>query len=106
MSEIVNINTEKARLEPDTVFASPLDIVAETGLTRGQKIAALKRWDLTLQDRLRATGEGMAPPEGQTAVEAATIQTISKALTFLERPDDVSATDPGASAGKLGARST
>jgi hypothetical protein len=106
MSEIVNLNIEKARLEPDTVFASPLDIEAETGLTRGQKIAALKRWEQTLQDRLRATGEGMAPPEGQTALEAATIQKISKALTFLERPDDVSAPDTSTSPGKPGTRST
>jgi hypothetical protein len=88
MVQIVNLNTEKARLEPDTVFSSPLDIVAEQGLTRGQKIAALKRWEQTLQDRLRATSEGMSPPAGQTANEAAIIERIFKALEFLERPED------------------
>jgi hypothetical protein len=88
MTEIVNLNSEKARLEPDTVFVSPLDIVAEPGLTRGQKTAALKRWEQTLQDRLRATSEGMSPPAGETANEAATIEKIGKALEFLQRSED------------------
>jgi hypothetical protein len=88
MSEIMNLNSEKARLEPDAVFTSPLDIVAEAGLTRGQKIAALKRWEQTLNDRLRASSEGMTPPPGNSAAEAATIERIGKALEFLERHDD------------------
>jgi hypothetical protein len=86
MAELVNLNVEKARLEPDAVFARPLDIVAEGGLTRGQKIASLKRWKQALQDRMRATSEGMAPPPGQTAKEAATVEEIGKALEFLEDP--------------------
>jgi len=92
MAEIMNLNTEKARHEPDTVFARPLDIVNETGLSRGQKIAALERWNQTLQDRLRATGEGMAPPEGQTANEAATVEEIGRALEMLN--DSQPTTDP------------
>ncbi len=95
MGEVVNLNVEKARLEPDAVFARPLDIVAEPGLTRGQKIATLKRWNQTLLDRMRATSEGMAPPPGQTAQEAATVEEIAKALEFLEDP---APTTPPASA--------
>jgi hypothetical protein len=86
MSQIMNLNTEKARLQPDTVFSRPLDIVPETGLTRGQKIAALERWDLTVQDRMRAADEGMEPPAGQTAREAATIVEIGQALDLLQKP--------------------
>jgi hypothetical protein len=86
MGEIVNLNVEKARMEPDVVFARPLDIVAEPGLTRGQKIATLKRWHQTLSDRMRATSEGMAPPPGQTSQEAATVEEIAKALEFLADP--------------------
>ena len=82
--DILHMDIEKARLEPESVFARPLDIVTVVGLTRGQKIAALGRWNLTLQDRLRATNEGMAPPAGQTAAEAATIEEIAKALALLE----------------------
>ncbi len=83
MTEILHLNTENARLDPEAVFNRPLNIVTEMGLTRGQKIATLDRWKEALQDRLTATGEGMAPPAGQTAQEAATIQEISEAREFL-----------------------
>ena len=72
------------RLDAEPAFARPLDIVTEVGLTRGQKLAALDRWEQTLKERLRATGEGMAPPEGQTADEAALIEEIAKAREFLK----------------------
>jgi hypothetical protein len=84
MSEIMHLNTEKARLEPDSVFSRPLDIVHEPGLSRGQKIAALERWNQALQDRIRATDEGMAPPAGQTAEEATMVQEIGQALKSLQ----------------------
>ena len=83
MSIVMSLNVEKARTDPEAVFSSPLDIVGEPGLTRGQKIAALQRWKQLLEDKLRATGEGMAPPAGQTAEEAETLADISKALQFL-----------------------
>ena len=90
MSTIMNLNTDKARLEPDAVFAHPDELVAQEGLTRGQKIAALERWELTLQDRLRATDEGMAPPAGQTADEAVLIEAVAGALKALrDRSDTV-----------------
>ena len=59
MSLIMTVNVEKARLDPEAVFAQPLEIVYETSLTRGQKIAALERWKQELQDRIQATGEGL-----------------------------------------------
>ena len=83
----LQLDSEKARMDAETVFRDPLNIVAEPGLTRGQKIAALERWKQTLQDRLKATGEGMAPPAGQSAEEADALAQISKALEFLERDD-------------------
>ncbi len=94
MSTIMNLNTDKARLEPDTVFAHPDELVAQEGLTRGQKIAALERWELTLQDRLRATDEGMAPPAGQTADEAELIEAIAGALKALRDRSDVAPSVP------------
>ena len=92
MTEIVKVNTEKSRFEPDAVYAKPIDLVNEPGLTRGQKIAALERWNLSLQDRIRATGEGMAPEAGQTAEESATVVEIAHALALLrEQPADPTA---------------
>ena len=92
MTEIININTEKSRFEPDAVYEKPDDVVKELGLTRGQKIAALERWELALHDRIRATGEGMAPEAGQTADEAATVIEIAQALAMLrDQPADPTA---------------
>ena len=84
MATILNRQMEKARIEPETVFSRPLDIVTDQGLTREQKFATLERWNLALQDRLRATGEGMAPRPGETAAEAALIEEIGDALRKLQ----------------------
>lgn len=73
----------KARLEAEAVFNHPMDVVAARDLTGAEKVDALKRWQQSLQDRLRSTGEGMAPPAGQTADEAALIEEIDKALKML-----------------------
>lgn len=83
MGEIMNLNTQKARLDPEAVFAEPGALVEEAGLTRGQKIAALERWRLSLTERIRATGEGMAPPAGITADEAALLEQVIQALEQL-----------------------
>ena len=96
MGEIMKLNTEKARLEPDCVFSRPLDIVCEAGLTRGQKIAALRRWDQALQDRIRATGEGMTPAAGRTADEAEMVEEIGQALQFLQHVPEESPAQRGA----------
>ena len=83
MGEISNICVDKARLEPELVFHHPTNLVREQGMTRGQKLATLARWRDLLLDRLRATGEGMAPPAGNTAYEAATIEDIAEAEAIL-----------------------
>ena len=44
MVKIMHINTRKAQLEPHKVFSSAMDVAVHIGLTRGQKIATLKRW--------------------------------------------------------------
>jgi len=45
MGTILRINSELARKNPEQVYTRPADIIGEIGLTRGQKIAALKRWE-------------------------------------------------------------
>lgn len=78
------IDAEKARLTPDSVFSRPLEIVSYPHLAREQKITALERWALTLQDRLRATSEGMAPPPGKSAAEAAAVEEIAQAIQLVK----------------------
>jgi hypothetical protein len=52
MGTIMRINTELARLNPERVFARPAHILAEIALTRGQKIASLRRWEERVEERL------------------------------------------------------
>lgn len=52
-------NRDLAKDNPDRVFESPQQIVEETLLTRGEKIATLNRWRQTILEELRASGEGM-----------------------------------------------
>ena len=88
MSEISNISVERSRLEPETVFKHPRDLVAEMGLTRGQKIATLARWRQHLVDKLRATDEGMLPPPGGTSADATKLSEVEKAEVQLQEPED------------------
>ena len=78
MTVTMNLNTEQARMLPQTVFSSPLDIVTQEGLTRGQKIATLERWKQTLLDSISATGEGMM---------AAQLEEVGNALQILLEPE-------------------
>jgi hypothetical protein len=59
MSNPKSLNRELAKQSPERVFASPLEIVAEPLLTRGEKLATLARWRQTIIAELSASGEGM-----------------------------------------------
>jgi hypothetical protein len=75
MSEIMRINPDKARLDPETVFEKPADIEKHVGLTRGQKLATLRRWEADVTQRLEATTEGM-PSNDTTSADAALLKEI------------------------------
>ncbi len=92
MSEIMRLNPDKARQDPETVFDRPADIEKHVGLTRGQKLATLRRWEADVTQRLEATDEGM-PSNGTSVDDAALLKEISiviEALTAGEepKPDD------------------
>jgi hypothetical protein len=52
-------NRDLAKDNPERFFESPQQIVEETLLTRGEKIATLNRWRQTILEELSASGEGM-----------------------------------------------
>ena len=83
MTEIMHLNTDKSRMEPDAVYINPIALVNELGLNRGQKIASLNRWNETVQDHMLATTEGMPSVADQSADEAATVVEIAQALALL-----------------------
>lgn len=83
MSEILHINTEQARHDPETAFGSPAELVASNGLNRGQKIATLERWAQQVLDRLRAGSEGM-PTHRTSPADIATLEAINAELAKLK----------------------
>jgi hypothetical protein len=54
---ITQLNRTVAKQDPEGTFTSPLVIVTETMLTRGEKLAALERWRQVILDQLAAQGE-------------------------------------------------
>ena len=90
MSEIARLPTDRARFEPEAVFAHPRDLIDDIMLTRGQKLAALARWRQHLLEKMRATQEGMNPPPGRTAAEAEMLTEIDQVEKTLQE----SAPDP------------
>lgn len=67
MPEISYVNPQQARNDPASEFNNPQEIVASKGLTRGQKLEALKRWLFDVERRLASDAEGMAQPAQSTA---------------------------------------
>jgi hypothetical protein len=60
MSEVRSLNRDTAKQQPADVFATPLEIVNEVLLTKGEKLATLERWRMSVLDELKASDEGMA----------------------------------------------
>lgn len=90
MSEIMRIEPEKARQDPEAVFDRPADIENEVGLTRGQKIATLKRWEVDVTRRLESTDEGM-PSNDENADDADLLKEIKMVIDAIqtgEKPKD------------------
>lgn len=67
MAEISYVNPRQARNDPASEFNNPQEIVESKGLTRGQKLEALKRWLFDVERRLASGAEGMVQPGYSTA---------------------------------------
>ena len=60
MTDVRSLNRDVAKQQPADVFATPLEIVNEVLLTKGEKLATLERWRMSVLDELKASDEGMA----------------------------------------------
>jgi hypothetical protein len=78
MAEISAVNPRQAREDPASEFNHPQDIVHSKGLTRGQKLEALKRWLFDVERRLASDAEGMGPPR-QASGDVALVEQIKAA---------------------------
>ena len=86
MSEIGSIKPAAAKHDPASVFQTPLDIVDEVMLTRGEKIGTLERWRHTVMQQMAASDDGMRT-QGVSDKLAATLADIGKALSMLQQPE-------------------
>lgn len=84
MSELLSINPQAAKFDPAAEFDTPADLIASSGLTRGQKIAALERWAQQILDRLAATSEGMATQQTSGA-DTARLDDVNAAIAELKQ---------------------
>lgn len=87
MAEIMRINMDLATNDPEAVFESPENLVDHIALTRGQKLAALKKWSFAVKARLDALSEGMrAAPLETDLRDVALLQRISTSIATASAP--------------------
>ncbi len=85
MSAIGSIKPAAAKNDPASVYKTPLDLVDEVMLTRGEKIATLERWRQAVMQQLSAADDGMQT-QGVGDKLAQTLGDIGKALSMLQSP--------------------
>lgn len=78
MAEISYVNPQQARNDPASEFNAPHEIVESKGLTRGQKLEALKRWLFDVERRLASDAEGMGQP-GSASADVKLVEQIKAA---------------------------
>lgn len=83
MQEIGSIKASVAKHDPGSVYASPLDLVGEVMLTRGEKIATLERWRQSVLQQMAAADDGMRT-QGVSDKLAKTLGDIAAALQELQ----------------------
>jgi len=76
------IDLDKAKLDPQSVFSTPQEVIDAPGLTPDDKKAILVRWQADVDSLLRATEEGM-PPSGRHRSAAELLRAVHLAIESL-----------------------
>jgi len=76
------IDLDKAKLDPQSVFSTPQEVIDAPGLTPDDKKAILVRWEADVDSLLRATEEGM-PPSGSHRSAAELLRAVHLAIESL-----------------------
>jgi hypothetical protein len=77
------IDLDKAKLDPQSVFNTPDEVLSAPGLSPDDKKAILVRWEADVDALLRATGEGM-PPSDNRRSPAELLRAVRGALESLD----------------------
>jgi hypothetical protein len=64
-----DVDLDKAKLDPASVFHAPKDVLAASGLSIEDKKAILMRWEADAEALLRATEEGMPTADNRNPAE-------------------------------------
>lgn len=72
-----------ATWDPEARFASPDELMSDNVLSWEEKLAALKHWRFTVDQRLSAGDEGM-PPAGTEARDADLLRRLDLAIADME----------------------
>ena len=83
MTEVHSLDRDAAKQNPESVFESPLDIVNEVLLTKGEKLATLERWRLSILGQLDASNEGSAT-RGYSSQQLIIVEAIGEAKARLK----------------------
>jgi hypothetical protein len=83
MAEVSALNRDIAKQQPESVFESPLEIANEILLTKGEKLATLNRWRVSILGELGASNEGMAT-RGYTRGQLTVLEQIEEAKVRIE----------------------
>jgi hypothetical protein len=83
MTEVRGLNRDPAKQQPESVFETPLEIVNEILLTKGEKLATLDRWRRSILGELDASNEGMATP-GYASEHLTILEEIVEAKAHLK----------------------
>jgi hypothetical protein len=78
------MDLEKAKLDPQSVFIAPHEMLGAPGLSPEDKKAILVRWEADVEALLRATEEGMPPSESRRSA-AELLRAVHEALQSLDR---------------------
>lgn len=85
------IDMDEALNNPAGTFASPVDILRRTDLSRPQKTALLERWERDERELMVAADESinMRGEQGESGRTLAKIRSALRALGESEKPDGV-----------------
>ena len=83
MTEVRALNRDAAKQQPESVFESPLQIVNEILLTKGEKLATLNRWRRSILGELDSSNEGMAT-RGYASEQLTALEEIDEAKARLK----------------------
>jgi hypothetical protein len=77
------MNLDQAKLDPQSVFHTPKDVLGAPGLSPEDKKVILVRWEADVEALLRATEEGM-PPSDNRRSPAELLRALHEAIESLE----------------------